>query len=124
LLPLLKVGQEEFYTKHDKVTINLSGGGFFHRSKASSSRFVDIGNSDVALGPDLKDKGLVETNCGWDTIRVIANKDVPVDNLSAQQYVTFLLVKSKTGKKLAARINQLPWCTEQNLPVPAQRLRM
>ena len=24
LLPLLKVGQEEFYKKHDKVTINLS----------------------------------------------------------------------------------------------------
>ena len=29
LLPLLKVGQEEFYKLHDKVTINISGGGSF-----------------------------------------------------------------------------------------------
>ena len=33
LLPLLKVGQEEFYKLHDKVTINLSGGGSFTGQK-------------------------------------------------------------------------------------------
>ena len=52
LLPLLKVGQEEFYKKHDKVTINLSGGGSFTGQKLVASGSVDIGNSDVALAAD------------------------------------------------------------------------
>ena len=82
LLPLLKVGQEEFYKKHDKVTINLSGGGSFTGQKQAAAGSVDIGNSDVALAADLKDKGMVETKLVGIPFVFIANKDVPVDNLS------------------------------------------
>ena len=100
LLPLLKVGQEEFYKKHDKVTINLSGGGSFTGQKQAASGSVDIGNSDVALADDLKDKGMVETKLVGIPFVFIANKDVPVDNLSAQQYVDILTGKIKNWKEV------------------------
>ncbi|MEA5091421.1 Phosphate-binding protein PstS 1 [bioreactor metagenome] len=93
LLPLLKVGQEEFYKLHDKVTINLSGGGSFTGQKQVASGAVNIGNSDVGLAADLKDKGIV----GHDLVGIpfvfIVNKDVAIDNLSTQQYVDIM-----TGK--------------------------
>src|SRR5574344_1370041 len=90
LLPLLKVGQEEFYKKHDKVTINLSGVGSFTGQKQAAAGSVDIGNSDIALAADLKDKGMVETKLVGIPFVFIANKDLPVDNLSAQQDVDIL----------------------------------
>lgn len=93
LLPLLKIGQEEFYKKHDKVTINLSGGGSFTGQKQVASGAVDIGNSDVPVAKELQDKGLVEHKLVGIPFVFITNKDVKVDNLSAAQYVDIL-----TGK--------------------------
>ena len=107
LLPLLKVGQEEFYKKHDKVTINLSGGGSFTGQKQAAAGSVDIGNSDVALGADLKDKGMVETKLVGIPFVFIANKDVPVDNLSAQQYVDILTGKIKNWKEVGGKDQQI-----------------
>ena len=95
LLPLLKVGQEEFYKKHDKVTINLSGGGSFTGQKQAADGSVDIGNSDVPLAADLKDKGMVETKLVGIPFVFITNKDVTVDNLSAQQYIDIMTGKVK-----------------------------
>ncbi|HIU64917.1 MAG TPA: phosphate ABC transporter substrate-binding protein [Candidatus Avacidaminococcus intestinavium] len=100
LLPLLKVGQEEFYKQHDKVTINLSGGGSFTGQKQVASGAVDIGNSDVALSDDLKDQGLVETKLVGIPFVFITNKDVTVDNLSAQQYVDILTGKITNWKEV------------------------
>ena len=107
LLPLLKVGQEEFYKKHDKVTINLSGGGSFTGQKQAAAGSVDIGNSDVALAADLKDKGMVETKLVGIPFVFIANKDVPVDNLSAQQYVDILTGKIKNWKEVGGKDQQI-----------------
>lgn len=98
LLPLLKVGQEEFYKLHDKVTINLSGGGSFTGQKQVASGAVNIGNSDVGLAADLKDKGIV----GHDLVGIpfvfIVNKDVAIDNLSTQQYVDIMTGKITNWK--------------------------
>lgn len=98
LLPLLKVGQEEFYKKHDKVTINLSGGGSFTGQKQVASGAVDIGNSDVDLAAELKDQGLVGTKLVGIPFVFIANKDVKVDNLTTAQYVDILTGKITNWK--------------------------
>ena len=103
LLPLLKVGQEEFYKLHDKVTINLSGGGSFTGQKQAASGAVNIGNSDVALAADLKDKGLKEYNLVGIPFVFIVNKDVPVDNLTQQQYVDILTGKIKNWQEVGGK---------------------
>ena len=109
LLPLLKAGQEEFYKKHDKVTINLSGGGSFTGQKQVASGAVDIGNSDVALADDLKDKGLVEIKLVGIPFIFITNKDVAVENLSAGQYVDIMTGKgeqwNRGGKDYRSRVS-------------------
>lgn len=103
LLPLLKVGQEEFYKLHDKVTINLSGGGSFTGQKQVASGAVNIGNSDVGLAADLKDKGIV----GHDLVGIpfvfIVNKDVAIDNLSTQQYVDIMTGKITNWKDVGGK---------------------
>lgn len=107
LLPLLKVGQEEFYKKYDKVTINLSGGGSFTGQKQSAAGSVDIGNSDVPLSGDLQDKGMVETKLVGIPFIFIANKDVAIDNLSAQQYVDIMTGKIKNWKEVGGKDQQI-----------------
>ena len=107
LLPLLKVGQEEFYKKHDKVTINLSGGGSFTGQKQAAEGSVDIGNSDVPLAADLKDKGMVETKLVGIPFVFITNKDVTVDNLSAQQYIDIMTGKVKNWKEVGGKDQQI-----------------
>jgi len=103
LLPLLKVGQEEFYKLHDKVTINLSGGGSFTGQKQVASGAVNIGNSDVGLAADLKDKGIV----GHDLVGIpfvfIVNKDVAIDNLSTQQYVDIMTGKITNWQEVGGK---------------------
>lgn len=107
LLPLLKVGQEEFYKKHDKVTINLSGGGSFTGQKQAADGSVDIGNSDVPLAADLKDKGMVETKLVGIPFVFITNKDVTVDNLSAQQYIDIMTGKVRNWKEVGGKDQQI-----------------
>ena len=107
LLPLLKVGQEEFYKKHDKVTINLSGGGSFTGQKQAADGSVDIGNSDVPLAADLKDKGMVETKLVGIPFVFITNKDVTVDNLSAQQYIDIMTGKVKNWNEVGGKDQQI-----------------
>jgi phosphate transport system substrate-binding protein len=103
LLPLLKVGQEEFYKLHDKVTINLSGGGSFTGQKQVASGAVNIGNSDVDLAADLKDKGIV----GHDLVGIpfvfIVNKDVTTDNLTTQQYVDIMTGKITNWQEVGGK---------------------
>jgi len=103
LLPLLKVGQEEFYKLHDKVTINLSGGGSFTGQKQVASGAVNIGNSDVGLAADLKDKGIV----GHDLVGIpfvfIVNKDVAIDNLTTQQYVDIMTGKITNWQEVGGK---------------------
>jgi phosphate transport system substrate-binding protein len=103
LLPLLKVGQEEFYKLHDKVTINLSGGGSFTGQKQVASGAVNIGNSDVGLAADLKDQGIV----GHDLVGIpfvfIVNKDVAIDNLTTQQYVDIMTGKISNWQEVGGK---------------------
>jgi len=103
LLPLLKVGQEEFYKLHDKVTVNLSGGGSFTGQKQVASGSVDIGNSDVALASDLAGKGLVQHNLVGIPFVFIVNKDVNVDSLTDKQYVDILTGKINNWQEVGGK---------------------
>lgn len=103
LLPLLKVGQEEFYKLHDKVTVNISGGGSFTGQKQAASSAVNIGNSDVPLAADLKDKGMVDTPLVGIPFVFIANPDVAVDSLTNTQLVDVLTGKIKNWKEVGGK---------------------
>ncbi len=103
LLPLLKAGQEEFYKLNDKVTINISGGGSFTGQKQVASGAVNIGNSDVEVAADLKDKGLVEHRLVGIPFVFIVNKDVNVDNLTKQQYIDILTGKIQNWKAVGGK---------------------
>ena len=85
LLPLLKPGQEEFQKKNPKVTVNIAGGGSFTGQNQVASGAVSIGNSDVELQAELKDKGLVEHKLVGIPFVLIANNDVTVTNLTDKQ---------------------------------------
>ncbi len=103
LLPFLKAGQEEFYKKYEKVTVNLSAGGSFTGQNQVASGSVQIGNSDVELQDSLKDKGLTEHMLVGIPFVFITNKDVSVDNLTRQQYVDILSGKVTNWKDVGGK---------------------
>ena len=93
LLPLLKPAQEEFQNQHAKVTVNVAGGGSFTGMNQVAEGSVDIGNSDVSLPDEYKDKGLVDHKVVVEPFVFIVDKANKVDNLTNQQAVDIL-----TGK--------------------------
>lgn len=103
LLPLLKPAQEEFQKKNTKVTVNIAGGGSFTGMNQVASGAVNIGNSDVALTPEYKDKGLVDFQVAVAPFVFIANNDVSVDNLTQQQYVDILTGKITNWKEVGGK---------------------
>jgi len=103
LLPLLKPAQEEFQKKYSKVTVNIAGGGSFTGQNQVASGAVNIGNSDVALQDNLKDKGLVEHKLVVIPFVFITNQDVTVDNLTAAQYVDILTGKVTNWKEVGGK---------------------
>lgn len=103
LLPLLKPGQEEFQKKYDKVTVNIAGGGSFTGQNQVAAGSVNIGNSDVALQDNLKDKGLVEYKLVGIPFVFIVNQDVTVDNLSQQQYTDIMTGKVTNWKDVGGK---------------------
>ncbi len=103
LLPLLKPAQEEFQKKYEKATVTIAGGGSFTGQNQVAAGSVAIGNSDVALQDSLKDKGLVEHKLVGIPFVFIANPDVNVDNLTAQQYVDVLTGKVTNWKEVGGK---------------------
>jgi len=103
LLPLLKPAQEEFQKKHDKVTINIAGGGSFTGMNQVAAGSVNIGNSDVDLPAEYKDKGLVDHQVAVAPFVFIANQDVTLDNLTKQQYVDILTGKVTNWKDVGGK---------------------
>lgn len=93
LLPLLKPAQEAFQEKNAKVTVNVAGGGSFTGMNQVAEGSVDIGNSDVNLPDEYKDKGLVDHKVVVEPFVFIVDKENKVDNLTRQQVIDIL-----TGK--------------------------
>lgn len=103
LLPLLKPAQEEFQKKHAKVTVNIAGGGSFTGLNQVAAGSVTIGNSDVAVTAEYKDKGLVDHQVAVAPFVFIANPDVTVDGLTQQQYVDILTGKITNWKEVGGK---------------------
>ncbi|WIW71342.1 phosphate ABC transporter substrate-binding protein [Anaerosinus gibii] len=103
LLPLLKPAQEEFHKMYDKVTVNIAGGGSFTGMNQVSEGTVNIGNSDVALPTEFKDKGIVDHKVVVLPFVFITNKDVTVDNLTEQQTVDILTGKITNWKEVGGQ---------------------
>lgn len=103
LLPLLKPAQEEFQKKYAKVTVNIAGGGSFTGQNQVAAGSVNIGNSDVELQDNLKDKGLVEHKLVGIPFVFIVNQDVTVDNLTQQQYVDIMTGKITNWKDVGGK---------------------
>lgn len=100
LLPLLKPAQEEFQAKNGKVTVNVAGGGSFTGMNQVAEGSVEIGNSDVNLPAEYKDKGLVDHKVVVEPFVFITNKDNKVDNLTAEQVVGILTGKITNWKEV------------------------
>ncbi|MDR3589709.1 MAG: phosphate ABC transporter substrate-binding protein [Negativicutes bacterium] len=103
LLPFLKPGQEEFQKKNPKVTVNIAGGGSFTGQNQVASGAVNIGNSDVGLQAELKDKGLVEHKLVGIPFVFVTNPDVTVESLTQQQYVDILTGKITNWKEVGGK---------------------
>lgn len=103
LLPLLKPAQEEFHKMYDKVTVNIAGGGSFTGMNQVSEGTVNIGNSDVALPTEFKDKGIVDHKVVVLPFVFITNKDVTVDNLTEQQAIDILTGKITNWKEVGGQ---------------------
>lgn len=103
LLPLLKPAQEEFHQKHDKVTVNIAGGGSFTGMNQVAEGAVQIGNSDVNLPDNFKDKGLVDHKVVVLPFVFIANQDVSVDNLTASQVTDILTGKVTNWREVGGK---------------------
>jgi phosphate transport system substrate-binding protein len=103
LLPLLKPAQEEFQKKHAKVTVNIAGGGSFTGLNQVAAGSVNIGNSDVAVTAEYKDKGLVDHQVAVAPFVFIANPDVAVDSLTQQQYVDIMTGKITNWKEVGGK---------------------
>lgn len=103
LLPLLKIGQEEFMDQNAKVTVNISGGGSFTGQKQVAAGSVDIGNSDVAVASNLKDKGLVAHKLVGIPFVFITNKANGVDSLTKEEYKAVLTGKITNWDKVGGK---------------------
>ncbi|WP_432718859.1 phosphate ABC transporter substrate-binding protein PstS family protein [Pectinatus frisingensis] len=85
LLPMLKPAQEAFEKAHDKVTVNIAGGGSFTGMNQVAEGAIDIGDSDVDLPDQYKDKGLVDHKVAVAPFVLITNTENKVANLTIQQ---------------------------------------
>ncbi|MGQ9475386.1 MAG: phosphate ABC transporter substrate-binding protein [Actinomycetota bacterium] len=85
VLPLAQEAAEMFMDENPKVTVYVQGGGSSVGITNVSEGVVDIGNSSRELKEEEKGLGLVDHRIALDVIAVITHKDVPVDNLTAEQ---------------------------------------
>lgn len=103
LQPLVKLAAEEFMAKNAGVQVNISGGGSFTGLTNVASGAVDIGNSDVLVTEELKDKGLVDHQVAVAPFLIIVNKDVTVDDLSKAQLIDIFTGKITNWKDVGGK---------------------
>jgi len=85
LQPLVRAAADGFMSKYAGVQVNVSGGGSFTGLNNVASGAIDIGNSDVVVTEELKDKGLVDHQVAVAPFLIIVNRDVTVDTLTKAQ---------------------------------------
>jgi phosphate transport system substrate-binding protein len=103
LLPLLKPAAEEFMKKYPKVTVNISGGGSVTGQNQVAAGNVNIGNSDVPVVADLKDKGLVEYDAAIAPFVMITHPSNEVKGLTQDQYIAIFTGKTTNWKEVGGK---------------------
>lgn len=84
LQPLVQRAKEYFEKAHEKVTINVTGGGSGTGVKNVHDGVSNIGNSDVEAAAELKD-GLIDHIVTIAPFALIVNQGVGVEDLTLQQ---------------------------------------
>ncbi|MGE5591935.1 MAG: phosphate ABC transporter substrate-binding protein [Bacillota bacterium] len=87
LLPLVQAAKDEFESSNPNVTVNVSGGGSFTGLTQVANGAAQIGNSDVDVTPELKDKGLVDHKVAVAPFLIIVNPSVTVSSLTQEQLI-------------------------------------
>ena len=103
LQPLVKLAADDFMAKNAGVQVNLSGGGSFTGLTNVASGSVDIGNSDVFVTDELKDKGLVDHQVAVAPFLLITNKDVTIDNITKAQATDIFTGKITNWKDVGGK---------------------
>ena len=103
LQPLVKLAADDFMAKNAGVQVNLSGGGSFTGLTNVASGSVDIGNSDVFVTDELKDKGLVDHQVAVAPFLLITNKDVTIDNITQAQATDIFTGKITNWKEVGGK---------------------
>ena len=107
LLPLVQAAKEDFEGKNANVTINVSGGGSFTGLTQVANGAAQIGNSDVDVTPELKDKGLVDHKVAVAPFLIIVNPDVNVDSLTQDQLIGIFTGKTKNWSEVGGKTEQI-----------------
>ena len=100
VLPLAQEAAEMFMDENPDVTVNVQGGGSSVGISNVAEGVVDIGNASRGLKDEEKNLGLVDHEIALDVIAVIAHKDVPVGNLTAQQVMDIFTGKIANWKEV------------------------
>lgn len=103
LLPLLKPAAEEFMKKYPNVTVNISGGGSVTGQNQVAAGNVSIGNSDVPVVGELKDKGLVEYDAAIAPFVFITNPANEVKGLTQDQIIAIFTGKITSWKEVGGK---------------------
>src|SRR4030042_2314643 len=85
VLPIAQEAADMFMDKNPNANVTVQGGGSSVGITNVLEGIVDIGDSSREVKDDEKGKGLMDYEIAYDVITVITNKNVPVDNLSAEQ---------------------------------------
>lgn len=88
------------FEKKSGLKIGLSGGGSGAGIKAALSGAVDIGGVSRDLKEDEIKQGLVPYTIGWGAVGLVANKAIPVDNLTSRQIKEIMTGKIRNWKEL------------------------
>ena len=100
VLPLAQEAAEMFMDENPDVTVNVQGGGSSVGISNVAEGVVDIGNASRGLKDEEKNLGLVDHEIALDVIVVIAHRDVPIDDLSADQVFDIFTGKVTNWKEV------------------------
>ncbi|MBC7230394.1 MAG: phosphate ABC transporter substrate-binding protein [Actinobacteria bacterium] len=100
VLPLAQEAAEMFMDENPEVNVNVQGGGSSVGISNVAEGVMDIGNASRGLKDEEKSLGLVDHEIALDVIVVIAHKDVPVDDLSADQVFDIFTGKITNWKEV------------------------
>ncbi|BCJ87850.1 phosphate ABC transporter substrate-binding protein [Effusibacillus dendaii] len=103
LQPLVNQAAKDFMDKNPKVTVNVTGGGSGTGLKQVADGSVNIGNSDVAAGPEFKDANLKEHIVAIAPFAIVVNEGVTVDNLTKDQAAKIFEGQIKNWKEVGGQ---------------------